>query len=77
MLVGNKIDLEVRREVPTEEAHEYATNNGLLFIETSALNGSHIDNMMEMMVHNINGVVASTVHNVELNKPAEGSWCYS
>lgn len=76
MLVGNKTDLDARREVSTKEACDYAYDNGLLFIETSALNGSNIDDMMEMLVHNINGIVASAVHNVELNKPAEVSRCY-
>uniref|UniRef100_A0A0D3GK40 Uncharacterized protein n=1 Tax=Oryza barthii TaxID=65489 RepID=A0A0D3GK40_9ORYZ len=35
-LVGNKVDLEEKRQVGTQEAMEYAERNGLFFIETSA-----------------------------------------
>lgn len=33
MLVGNKIDLEHKREVSTKEGKEFAEKNKLLFIE--------------------------------------------
>lgn len=36
MLVGNKNDMEARREVPHDEAAAYAKQHGLIFIETSA-----------------------------------------
>jgi len=35
-LAGNKIDREEEREVPADEAKKFATENGLLFMETSA-----------------------------------------
>ena len=34
-LAGNKTDLAGQREVPTDVAQAYATENGLLFMETS------------------------------------------
>ncbi|KAL0061085.1 Rab GTPase ypt31 [Marasmius tenuissimus] len=37
MLVGNKSDLKHLRAVPTDEAKAFASENGLSFIETSAL----------------------------------------
>lgn len=37
MLIGNKCDLESKREISLEEALSYAKNEGLMFIETSAL----------------------------------------
>lgn len=37
MLVGNKSDLRHLREVPTEEAKEFAEKNKLSFIEVSFL----------------------------------------
>ncbi|KAI9341519.1 putative ras family domain-containing protein [Zopfochytrium polystomum] len=43
MLVGNKSDLKHLRAVPTEEATQFATENGLLFIETSALDASNVE----------------------------------
>lgn len=43
MLVGNKSDLKHLRAVPTEESKQYATENGLSFIETSALDGGNVE----------------------------------
>ncbi|KAM6936492.1 ras-related protein Rab-25b [Lycodopsis pacificus] len=43
MLVGNKTDLESERSVPTEEAKDYAEKNGLLFLETSALESTNVE----------------------------------
>lgn len=43
MLVGNKSDLRHLRAVPTEEAKEFASTNGLSFIETSALDASNVE----------------------------------
>ena len=41
-LAGNKADLEARRTVSYEEAHEYATEQGLLHLETSAKNANNV-----------------------------------
>ena len=35
-LAGNKCDLEENRQIPRDEAEEYAAENNLLFMETSA-----------------------------------------
>ncbi|NXE56849.1 RAB25 protein, partial [Casuarius casuarius] len=43
MLVGNKTDLAQAREVPAEEARMFADNNGLLFVETSALDCTNVE----------------------------------
>jgi Ras-related protein Rab-11A len=43
MLIGNKSDLVGRRQVPLEEARNYATDNGLHFFETSALDASGVN----------------------------------
>ena len=43
MLVGNKIDLEHRRVVSTEEGQKFAQDHGLLFIETSAKTGHNVE----------------------------------
>jgi Ras-related protein Rab-2A len=36
MLIGNKCDLDLRRQVSTEEGERFAKENQLIFMETSA-----------------------------------------
>ena len=43
ILVGNKADLEHRREVPREQGEAFAKQHGLLFIETSAKDNLNVD----------------------------------
>ena len=43
ILVGNKKDLEHKREVSQQEAESFARENGLLFIETSAKTGQNVE----------------------------------
>ncbi|KAA8499555.1 Ras-related protein Rab-2A [Porphyridium purpureum] len=43
ILVGNKADLEHRREVPRENGEAFAKQHGLLFIETSAKDNINVD----------------------------------
>lgn len=44
-LVGNKVDLDERREVNSEEAQDYADANDLLFMETSAKTGFNVSDL--------------------------------
>ncbi|XP_071971037.1 ras-related protein Rab-25 isoform X1 [Engystomops pustulosus] len=54
MLVGNKSDLkDEAREVPSEEAKMYADSNGLLFIETSALDSTNVELAFETILRDI------------------------
>lgn len=50
ILAGNKCDLEEKRQVTTEEGRDYALNNNLLFIETSAKFGYNIEELFTMGV---------------------------
>ena len=52
-LIGNKTDLEDKREVLNEQGEEKARSFGCAFLETSALNGDNIDKGFEMMVSDI------------------------
>ena len=42
-LIGNKSDLEEKRQVTQEEGRQFAEENNLVFFETSALNGNNIE----------------------------------
>lgn len=48
-LAGNKADLENKREVPTEEARQYAQENGCIFYETSAKSGENVQQMFQQI----------------------------
>jgi GTPase SAR1 family protein len=50
MLVGNKSDLRHLRAVPTEEAKAFAKDNGLSFIETSALDASNVEGAFQSIL---------------------------
>ena len=43
LLVGNKTDQRNERQVKTEEGQDFAINNGLMFVETSALANDNIE----------------------------------
>ena len=52
MLVANKADRQVEWCVPSEEAARFARDHGLGYIETSASNGSGVDECFEQ-VHDL------------------------
>ncbi|XP_042011399.1 ras-related protein RABA5b-like [Salvia splendens] len=53
MLVGNKCDLESIREVTTEEGTELAEEEGMFFIETSALDSTNVSKAFEIVIRDI------------------------
>ena len=53
ILIGNKTDLEDKREVLKEQGEEKAKSFGCAFFETSALNGNNIDKGFELMVSEV------------------------
>ncbi len=54
MLVGNKLDLceerQADRKVSTERAMDFARENGLLFMETSAFTDINVRDVFELLV---------------------------
>ncbi|KAI3923763.1 hypothetical protein MKW98_011393 [Papaver atlanticum] len=45
LLVGNKADLESSRKVATEDGEQYAKENGMFFMETSAKTGQNVNEL--------------------------------
>ncbi|KAG5339739.1 hypothetical protein C0989_003853 [Termitomyces sp. Mn162] len=59
MLVGNKSDLKHLRAVPTDEAKAFSSENGLSFIETSALDASNVESAFQTILTDIYRIVSS------------------
>ncbi|KAN0103818.1 GTPase [Russula decolorans] len=53
MLVGNKSDLGALRVIPAEVAAEFAKENGMMYIETSALDTSNVESAFESVLSEI------------------------
>ena len=53
ILIGNKSDLEDKREVTFQEGEEFAKNNGLYFFETSAKNFKNIKEAFNKLTEEI------------------------
>ncbi|KIK03969.1 hypothetical protein K443DRAFT_676291 [Laccaria amethystina LaAM-08-1] len=75
MLVGNKSDLKHLRAVTTDEAKAFSTENGLSFIETSALDASNVEGAFQTILTDIYRIVSSkslesSTNNIE--PPKEG-----
>ena len=57
IMIGNKIDLEDERAVPTEDAKEFAEKEGLFFLETSALEATNVKNAFMAVLTEIFNIV--------------------
>ena len=53
LLIGNKNDLNDKREVQYEEGAEFAKKRNMIFLETSAKTGNNIDNIFQRSVKQI------------------------
>jgi len=56
VLVGNKTDLNDKREVTTQVGEEEAKKNGLLFIETSAKVGHNVKALFKKIAQALPGM---------------------
>lgn len=63
MLVGNKIDLNHLRAVNTEDAREFADQHKMMFIETSALDSTNVEEAFNSTIRK--------VHEIQLRKMKE------
>ncbi|MDR3582338.1 MAG: GTP-binding protein [Candidatus Pacebacteria bacterium] len=50
VLVGNKSDLELKREVSKEDANKFAAERGITCIETSAETGENVEKVRFSLV---------------------------
>jgi len=64
MLIGNKCDLEDRRAVQYEEGQQFAQENGLIFMETSAKTAQNVDEAFIATAQNIYGKIQEGVLDV-------------
>ncbi|XP_008301085.1 ras-related protein Rab-5B-like, partial [Stegastes partitus] len=53
-LVGNKADLDTDRQVSTREGQSLANERGLFFMETSALSGDQVSELLLAIAHRVN-----------------------
>ena len=53
LLIGNKCDLEEKRKVSYQEGKEFASSNGMQFIETSAKTDTKVKDAFEMLTQEI------------------------
>jgi Ras-related protein Rab-6A len=58
VLVGNKTDLNDKREVTTAQGEEEAKKNNLMFIETSAKVGHNVKNLFKRIAQALPGMEA-------------------
>jgi len=64
MLIGNKCDLEHRRAVSTQEGEQFAQENGLIFLETSAKTSTNVEMAFNKTAEKIYDNIQSGVYDV-------------
>ncbi|CAI9770653.1 unnamed protein product [Fraxinus pennsylvanica] len=68
MLVGNKCDLENIREVSLEDGKSLAEEEGLFFIETSALDSTNVYKAFEIVIREIYNNISRKILNSDSYK---------
>ncbi|XP_031264496.1 ras-related protein RABA5b-like [Pistacia vera] len=68
MLVGNKCDLENIRDVSIEEGRSLAEEEGLFFMETSALESTNVQTAFEIVIRDIYSNISKKVINSDAYK---------
>ncbi|KAK4848230.1 hypothetical protein QYF36_010608 [Acer negundo] len=68
MLVGNKCDLENIRAMSVDEGKNLAEEEGLFFMETSALDSTNVKKAFELVIRDIYNNVSRKVLNSDTYK---------
>ena len=77
ILIGNKSDLEEKREIQKDEGEAFAMRNGMQFIETSAKNNTNVSEAFEalakIMVYSSNkrNAIKNEKKNIKVEKGAD------
>jgi Ras-related protein Rab-5C len=78
-LAGNKKDLESRRVIPTETAREFAQENNLLFLETSAKTAENVYELFSEIARRLpleeQARATRPISTVDVNAPSRGGNC--
>ena len=64
VLIGNKIDLEDQRVISKERGENLARENGMMFFETSALNGNGVEEAFQKSIEAIDKKIRSGDYNL-------------
>jgi len=83
VLVGNKTDLNDKREVTTAQGEEEAKKNNLMFIETSAKVGHNVKTLFKRIAQALPGMEGEAQQgqsqmidvNINTNQPADNQGC--
>ena len=64
ILIGNKIDLEDKREVIFDEGNEHAIKHGIMFMETSAKTGEGVEEAFRKSVQEIENKIKENYYDL-------------
>ena len=64
MLIGNKCDLEHRRQVSIEEGEAFAQKHGLMFLETSARTAENVEEAFHLPAKRIYEKIKEGIYDV-------------
>ena len=67
VLVGNKCDLNDKRQVTIEEGRELAERNEMLFFETSAKDGINVDEIFLNSANEISKKIEQGYYDLEID----------
>ena len=68
LLIGNKNDLEDKRQISYEEGKEYASINGMEFFETSAKTADKVQEAFELLTKDMMKLVSKDKNLVKKEK---------
>jgi Ras-related protein Rab-2A len=64
MLIGNKADMEARRQVSTAEGEKFAADHGLIFLETSAKTAANVEEAFVRTASKIHDNIAKNLYDI-------------